>query len=267
MAQQGNRYTLAELVKMVSEDIDDPSFSRWQESEVERAIKRAVREAQGYWFEERTYEAGAYTAVTTRYKIPTYAVNVLEVWLDSPTAGEPRYLVPTRFWRREGNELVFLENFATYGGEDMHVIYTAHASNLLDIRAADGVTTDNVLTSVTSLFKTKGVRVGDEVVISAGSAAVNGTYYVEEVSTETSLRLDRDPGANEFALTFEVAYHTDVPIGYLGYFAMAYLYELAGRNRPGVEVEQIQSWASYYRQLADLELRKNGRRMRQVRRV
>jgi len=152
-------------------------------------------------------------------------------------------------WNIDNYELVFEQAFPKYDGQTLYIAYFVYPNNLLHLTAADGVVSGATLTSTTSTFSTYLVLPGDEVHITGDS----GHYYVKTVDSETQLTLHDSPTAGS-SKTFYVARYTDMPFTYLTYRAMAELYEMASRNKPGVEVEENMRWATYYRQLATREL-------------
>jgi hypothetical protein len=73
------------------------------------------------------------------------------------------------------------------------------------------------------------------------------------------LTLQKAPGTIGTGISYYVAEATDMPYEYLIVAALAELYEMASRNRPGVEVEECIRWSNYYRQLASDELKRQAR--------
>jgi hypothetical protein len=82
-----------------------------------------------------------------------------------------------------------------------------------------------------------------------------GEYYIREVVDTETWELDRAPGVADSGLDYTIGYTTTLPLMYLVNMTMAYLYEKAMRDRPGVVEESYIRFASYYRQLANQELK------------
>lgn len=263
---QGRIWDLVEINAEVAAHMDDVAHVRWTSAEIDRAIKAAVRASSHIWFEERVDSSHTYAIATQRYALPTTCENVLEIWFDPISANQPRKLVPMSTWRVEGRDLVFLNVYTLYAAKTMHIYHVVRPANLLDIGAADLATTlgSPTVTSATATWVADGVRPGDTFVITTGADA--GTYYVVSITNLTTIVLDTNMTANAAGVSFTIAQFTDLPFDYLVHFSMAWLFELAGRNRPGVEVADVVQWANYYRQLADLDLRRNARRPRPVKR-
>ena len=266
MTLKGRLWTLSELNTEVAAYIDDASYARWSSAEVDRAIKAAVRASSHVWFEERLDASHSYAIATQTYALPPACENVLEVWFAPISANQPRHLIPMSSWRVEGTDLVMQQIFTAYDTKAMYIHYMVRPANLLAIGQADGQSyTSTKFTSALSTFITHGVRPGDALVITSGADV--GTHYVAvivsntEVTLHAALTATAGPG-----ISFIVEQQTDLPFDYIMHFAMAWIYELAGRNRPGVEVSDVVQWANYYRQLADLDLKRNARRPRPVRR-
>lgn len=266
MTLKGRLWTLAELNAEVAAYIDDAAYARWASTEIDRAVKAAVRASSHVWFEERLDASHTYAIATQVYALPPACENVLEVWFAPITANQPRHLIPMSSWRVEGTNLVMQQIFTTYDTKTMYIYYVVRPANLLNIGLNDLGTSINspIVTSNTSSWILAGVRPGDTFVIMTGTCA--GTYYVKSITNLTTIVLNVNMIANTGGETFTIAKYTDLPFDYIMHFAMAWVYELAGRNRPGVEVSDVVQWANYYRQHADLDLRRNARRPRPVRR-
>ena len=263
---QGRIWNLVEINAEIAAHMDDISFVRWTSVEIDRAVKAAVRASSHIWFEERIDATHTYAIGTQRYALPLTCEDVLEVWFDPITASLPRKHVAMSTWRVEGRDLVFSHIYTTYDTKQMYIYYVVRPANLLDIGKADLATTitSATVTSATSSWILAGVRPGDTFVITTGADA--GTYYVVSITNLTTIVLDTLMTATAAGVSFTIAQFTDLPFDYLVHFSMAWLYELAGRNRPGVETADVVQWANYYRQLADLDLRRNARRPRPVKR-
>ena len=258
MTYTGNKWTLAQLESEVANFMDDASYARWSQDNVDEAIRAALRAAPPKWWEERIDDSNTYSEDDFRYDLPPACVSVEEVWFEPVDSDKPRYFVEPRFWRIEGEELVFTGSYSKYDGQTMYILYVVYPINLLTESKTNGgiaSTTTKDLTSSGSTFVTDGVKVGDAVVISESDYAGNGTYYVATVA-EATLTLHKAPGTAGTNLDFTVALYTDLPLTYVQYYSAAYLYELAARNRPGVEVDEYLRFSTYYRQLAEQELRK-----------
>jgi len=266
MALKGRLWTLAELNDEVAAYIDDIAHARWASTEIDRAIKAAIRASSHAWFEERLDASHTYGIATQTYALPPACENVLEVWFSPIVANQPRHLIPMSSWRVEGTDLVMQQIFTAYDTQTMYIHYVVRPANLLTIGAADLATTLNsaTVTSATATWVASGVRPGDAFIITTGADA--GTYYVVSITNLTTIVLNANLTANAAGESFTVAQQTDLPFDYIMHFAMAWIYELAGRNRPGVEINNVVEWANYYRQHADLDLRRNARRPRPVRR-
>jgi len=262
---KGLIWDLVEINREVAAYMDDVQNVRWSSADVDRAIKMAVRSAAFIWFEERIDDTNTYAVAIQRYALPVICENVLEVWLGPLTATDPKHFIPMSSWRVEGTTLVMQNVFTAYAGKTMYIYYIVRASSLIDGDRADGATnTDTSFISAGSDFVTNDVRPGDALVITSGADA--GTFYVVSVTNLTTLVLHKATTATAGALNFHIAHFTDLPHDYLVHFAMAWLFELAARNRPGVESADITQWANYYRQLTDLDLRRNARRPRAIKR-
>ena len=258
MALTGNLWTLAQLEIEVATFMDDASYERWAQATMAKAIRQALQNAGSRWFEERIDDTATYDSSTFRYTLPPICETVEEVWLEAWSSDRPRRFVVPTMWHIEGNELVFEEAYNRYDGQGLYLVYIVSPANLLTLPLTDGViasTTTTALTSATATLVSGGVRAGDAVIINKTDYAGNGTYYVVSVDSTTQLTLHKAPGTAGSSLTFNVAHYTDMPVSYIRCFAAAMLYEQAARNRPGVEVSEYLQLASYYRQLADRELK------------
>jgi len=262
MAKRGVLYTLGQIVDDLSIRLDDESDTRWTEAQKQLAVKVAVRRARGRWWEERLDDTNTYDDTTFRYSLPPACESVEALYFEPISSDLPRVFVSPSRWHIEGTTLVFDKPFHTYDGKTLYIHYLVYLANLLDVTANDGSISGNTLTSSGSTFVTDGVQEGDEVEISGDSG---GPYYVSSVDSETQLTLHKSPTAGD-SKTFYVARYTDMPYEYLIYAAMAELYEMAARNRPGIEVEENIRWATYYRQLADQALRSQARHPKPLRR-
>ncbi len=257
-----NKWTLAELKTEVAAFMNDTSYTRWSESDVERAINLAIRNAPPAWWEERIDDSHTYDMETFRYALPPACEAVEEVWFEPLDSSKPRKLVVPTSWHVEGNELVFTESYSKYDGQTLYMHYIVFPQHVTDIYGIDGkVGSDelDLLESASSSFITDGVRVGDSVLIEGAE------FFVKEVSGETELYLHKEASESGTSLTFYIARYTDLPIMYILYFAAAMLYEAAARNRPGVEVDENLRLSSWYRQLATQELNRQ-RKARKPRR-
>lgn len=262
---QGRIWDLVEINREVAAYMDDVANVRWSSAQIDSAIKFAVRSASHVWFEERVDDTNTYAVATVRYALPVICENVLEVWFASITVNDPKHFIPMSSWRVEGTNLVMQDSFSTYAGKTMYIYYIVRLSSLIDGDRADGATnTDTSFISAGSDFVTNDVKPGDALVITSGADI--GTFYVVSVTNLTTLVLHKATTATAGALNFHIAHFTDLPHDYLVHYAMAWLFELAARNRPAVESADITQWANYYRQLADLDLRRNARRPRAIKR-
>lgn len=260
MPRTSNSWTLAELVAQVEVLLDDSSNERWAEADIEAALRAAVRAGSFAWWEERLDSSQEFAVNTYGYDLPPACHRVLAVYFEPVTANNPRRFVTPNQWYEQDGKLYFQNKFAAYTTKDIFVEYMVHPSNLLDIDQTDGVLLESAatLTSAASTFVADGVREGDEVYIPSETPKL---YYVSSITSETVLVITPDP-TDGSTKTFYVAHYTDMPIDYLVNYAAGWLYELAGRNRPGVEVEVVTQWASYYAQKADLAMRRNAKRMK-----
>ena len=258
MAHLGNRWTLTQLKSEASLFMDDYGYVRWSETTYERAIRQAIQNAVPLWWEERLDDTNTYACDTFRYTLPPTCVSVEDVYFAPHSDNQPRRFVVPSSWHIEEESLVFNTKYTKYDGQTMYLIYVVYPSNLLSMQTEDGAIASDTtvaLTSATALFATSGVRAGDTVTISDGSWSANGDYYIRRVYSETQVDLHKAPGEARTDIRFYVAHYTDLPVTYVRYFVAAILYELAARNRPGVEVSEYLQLASYYRQLAERELR------------
>ena len=247
----GNKWTLPELVVLVSDFIGDSENVRWPVSVVERAIRDAIRAAPPKWWEERIDSFHTYESETFRYVLPPACVRVEEVWFEPLSSEKPRYFVVPSLWHIEEDQLVFSKPLPKYGGQPLYMLYVVHPSNLLDVSANDGIVSSGTLMSETGTFITDGVRAGDAVHFDND----NAEYYVKLVGTQHILLLDR-PATDGSEITYDIARYTDLPVTYIQNYAAAMLYENAARNRPGVEIDEALTLARYYRSLAEIELNK-----------
>jgi len=257
----GSTYTLATIVTDLSTRLDDSSHVRWTQAEKNLAVKTAIRLARGTWHEERLDDTNTYDSETYRYTLPVNCERILSVYFAPENSDEPRRLVVPSMYHREGNTLVFTLPYPYYDGNTMYISYIVYPNNLITCSASDGVVASTGLTSATSTFITSGVCVGDEVEITGDTG---GPYYVSSITSETVLVLHKAPTAGS-SKTFYIARYTDLPYEYLIFGAMGELHEMAARNRPGVEVEELVKWASYYRSMAEEVLKKQARHRSSVR--
>ena len=263
MALRGQRYTLTQLNTLLGGWVNDAADTRWTSAEKNSAIQSAILAARGNWEEERIDSSNTYDDETYRYDLPPACHRVLAVQFEPNDSDYPRYEISPGQWGVEGNELVFNYSYTNYDGHTMYIIYTALPTNLLTLSGVDGViasVTATALTSAASTFITNLTLIGDAVIITENNYAGNGTYYVKSVDSETQLTLDKAPGAAATALNFTVGQYTDMPLTYIKYASMAELYEMSFRNAPGLEIDSNIKMATYYRQLADNEIRKFSRR-------
>ena len=259
MALIGAKYTLATIATDLGTRLDDSTHVRWTLAEKCWAIKTAIRMAKGMWWEERLDDTNKYDADDFRYTLPPACVKVISVHFDETDL--PRYFVVPSKWHLEGNELVFTYSFNKYDGETMYIRYLVYPHNLLTVTAADGVIATTGLGSVTSTFVTSEVAEGDEVEVIGDTG---GPFYVSSITSNVALVLHKAPTAGA-GKTFHIARYTDLPYEYLIFGAMGELHEFAARNRPGVEVEELIKWATYYRQMARQVLSDQARHRTTVR--
>jgi len=255
MTKRGALWTQAELVADLGTRMDDASDVRWTAAQKQLGILSAIRRARGLWWEERLDDTQTYSQDTFRYDLPPVCEAVNEVYFEALSDEKPRYFVAPQLWHLEERTLVFDTRVSHYDGQTIYILYRVYPTNVLDVTAADGVAASTAFSSATSTFVTSKVRPGDEVEIVGDSG---GPYYVASITSETALVLHKAPTAGT-ELTFYVARYTDLPYEYLMYAAMSEMYEMASRNRPGVEVADNIRWASYYRQLSELKLRAQAR--------
>lgn len=253
MVLKNPKYTLSQVRTDVSIRMDDSSDVRWTAAQKNLAITSAIRKAAGQWWEERIDDSNTYVTTTFRYALPPACKSVECVHFAGSTSTSPRvWASPTR-WHIEDDYLVFDQAITAGNNRTMYITYLVYQANLLDISKTDGVASGTDFGSITSTFIASGVQIGDELEIEGDQG---GPYYVSGIEMPLVLNLHKAPTAAS-ALTFHVARYTDMPYEYLVYGAMAELYEMASRNRPGVEVEEQIRWATYYRQMAENELKKH----------
>jgi len=255
MTLRGTKWTLSEIETDLGVRIDDAGNTRWTSAQKQAAITAAVRKAASLWWEDRLDDTNTYADSTYRYNLPPACEAVKSVYFGPNSSDKPRYLVVPSRWHVEDDQLVFEKPFYSYNGNTIYLNYIVYRSNLLNCTADDGEASSTTFTSATSTFITDGVQEGNEVEISGDTG---GPYYVASVDSETQLTLHKAPTAGT-ELTFYVSRYTDLPYNYLVYASMAELYEMVSRNRPGVDIEHNIRWASYYRQLAEAELREKAR--------
>ena len=252
MAKTGSSFTLAAIQADLETRLDDTDNTRWSDAQMQLAIRAAVRKARTYWWDERLDDTNTYDYQEFRYSLPPACQGVEEVWLGDEDSTAPRWRVPARYYHVEHDELVFTESLTPHSGESLYIIYNAFPMNLLSLTGT-GTLVSNVMTDGSAAFSTNGVSVGDEVLLcSSASGAFVGTFYVKEDlahNTETTLALHKAPSVSG-SVTYYVAYYTSLPYEYLIYGAMAELYEMALRNRPGVEIKDYVELSTYYRQMA-----------------
>lgn len=264
MTLRGVQWTLAQLVADLRIRLDDASDVRWSSTQKALAVQSAIRRARGQWWEERIDDTNTYDADDFRYTLPAGCETIIAIYLEALDSTLPRFAVSPVLYHREGNELVIEQEIDDYDGQIMYIHYTVYPTNLLTCSATDGViasATAVALTSASQTFVTKGIREGDPIVINESGYAGNDTYYVVSIDSETQVTLHKAPGTTGSSLDYNVALYTDMPYEYLITASMAELYEMASRNKPGVEVEENIRWANYYRQLAADELRRQFRHM------
>lgn len=251
MTLKAPKYTLSQVRTDVSIRMDDSSDVRWTAAQKNLAITSAIRKAAGQWWEERIDDSNTYVTTTYRYALPPACKSVECVHFAGATTTVPRiWASPTR-WHIEEDYLVFDQAMTIGNNRTMYITYLVYQANLNGTIHTDGVAATTVISSATATFVTDGIQIGDEVEVDSDSAS---PYYVASVDSNTQLGLHKTPTAGT-GLTFWVAHYTDMPYEYLVYGAMAELYEMASRNRPGVEVEEQIRWATYYRQMAASELK------------
>lgn len=247
-----NKWTLAQLTTEVEYFLDDTSNERWTEAEIHRCIRDAIRLSTPLWYEEREDSSQTYDEDTFRYTLPPTCFEVEEVWFAALSDDLPRYFVVPNTWHVEDTYLVFTHKYSNYDGQTMYIRYTVRPQNLLTCSGSNGVVASgdlDALTATGETFITDGVLVGDVVELA------QGTFYVESVDSETQVTLDRD-GTAGTSLAYYVARYTDLPIMYIKYMTAALLYELSGRHRHGLTMEECVALARYYRALAMDDLRR-----------
>ena len=137
MTLKGRIWDLVEINAEVAAHLDDTAYSRWTTTQVDTAIKAAVRSAAHVWTEERIDTTHTYAINTQRYALPLTCESVLEVWFAPITANKPRKLVPISTWRVEDRNLVFQHVYNLYDTKQMYIYYVTHPANLLNVGAAD----------------------------------------------------------------------------------------------------------------------------------
>lgn len=266
----GEKWTLADLRVGISGALDDSANARWSATEVDDAIREAIRLGRQKWGDERVDDTQTYDDDDFRYDLPKGCEKVLFVYFAPISDTDPRHEVSPATWHQEGTELVFTRSYATYDQQTMYIHYLTFPANLLSISLADGAVATAVTTALTSAAATfttaPKVREGDEVIIYKAAYAGNGTYYVVSIDSATQLTLNKAPGAIGATLTYYVAHYTDMPYTYLKFQAMAELYQLDARNRPGRNVEERLRWAAWYDAKADRAMRDMLRKRRALRR-
>jgi hypothetical protein len=264
MTRRGTVWTLATLNTDIGVRLDDAAHTRWTSAQKDVAIKSAVRHARGKWWEERIDSTVTYSQDDYRYDLPVACEVVEAIYFEPTSSDDPRHFAPPTSWHVEGSELVFTSRFSDYDGQTMYLHYLVYPANLLTVTAADGVVATGglSLTSATATFVTNGVLPGDEIELPADTG---GPYYVSSVTSNTVLVPHKAATAGS-TLTYHIARYTDLPYEYLIFGAMAELYEMSSRNRPGVEVEESIRWATYYRQMAEVSLKQQARHAKPQRR-
>lgn len=258
----GNKYTLAQLAADLDTRMNDAADTHWTQAQKNLAIQTALRNAEGQWWDERIDDTNTYSTDGFRYTLPPICQGVEAVYFEPMSSDEARGFVVPSSYHIEGDTLVFSKKSYNYDGQKMYIVYLAYPTNLLTLSGTNGAiatTTTKALTSSAETFLTKGTRVGDAVIINESGYAGNGTYYVASVDSETQLTLHKAPGTVGTSLDFTVAQYTDMPYEYIINAAMAEMYEMALRDRPGVEVTKYVQFATYYRELAQQALRKHAR--------
>lgn len=265
----GDKWTLADLTTALASNLDDASHTRWASTLKATAIREAIREARGYWWDERVSTRHTYDDDDFRYDLPLACEKVVAVWFEPTDSSLPRYQIPNDWWYQDRTELVFVKSFTKYDGQQMYIHYLSFPTTLLTLSLTDGAvasTTTRALTSATATIISAGVRAGDSIIINETGYAGNDTYYVDSVDSTTQVTLDRAPGTIGTNLDFTVALYTDVPYNYLMYFSMAWLYEVSARNKPGRDIDELLKLAAYYRALAARDLEQKSRMARSMRR-
>ena len=252
-----NKYSLAELNTQLALYIKDVVHIRWTVTDLNFAIRQALMEAHGRWWEERVAQ-DTYIYTTDFYDLPPACVNVEEVWFaDSTAPTAMAKFVPPSAWCHSVGYLQFTKRFPAYDGYWFFMVYRAYPTNLLTLTHADGVIAAGALTVLTSAlgdFINQGVREGDAY-FQGSLPGVGMDGYVREVRNATTLELDRAQTAGA-GMTYWIAPFTEVPYMYIMYQATANLLELGSRNRPGVTIDESLRLATYYRQLADNEIKR-----------
>lgn len=268
MALTGALWTLSQLNSFVDTAISDGGNVRWTSAEKDTAICAAILSAHGYTWEERIDSEHTWDMNTQRYAVPAGCVSVREIYFeDRRGSGYPRkFIVPTS-WSVEGTTIVFSarSRYRKYQGVTMYITYNVYQGHLLNIGAADLVTTANdaTVTSATGDWLTKAVLIGDSFEIIGGADA--GIYFVSSVTNGTTIELHTELTANAVAQVFRIAYYTNLSAIYVNYYAMSELYELAARNRPGVEIDETLRLAAWNKQLAQVELERIRKRPKGIR--
>lgn len=268
MPLTGVLWTLSQLNDFVAAAIDDTADARWTSAEKDAAIRAAILSAHGYTWEERINSEYTWDIDTQRYAVPAGCVSVREIYFeDRRGSGYPRKFIVPSSWSVEGTTLVFSarSRYRRYAGQTMYITYHVYPVNLLNVGAADLVTTADsaTVTSATATWVTDGVQVGDPFEIIGGSDA--GTYFVSSIINNTIIVLHTELTTGAAAQTFRIAYYTNLPIIYIKYYAMAELYELAARNRPGVEIDETLRLSAWNKQLAQVELERMRKRPKGIR--
>jgi hypothetical protein len=262
MVLRGQLWTLAQLNSRLDTAIDDSSDLRWSSAQKDTAIKTAILSVGPKWLEERIDDTNTYSDDTYRYNMPPACYRVISLAFSDPNDGM-RYSVNPTTWHVEGSEIVFTYEYEKYDGETMYILYHVLPSNLLTLSmttAAVASIITKALTCAGETFITKGVLVGDPVIINEGSYAGNGTYYVASVDSETQVTLHKAPGTIGTNLDCTIAQYTDLPIDYVIAKSKAELYMLTVMNAPGQEIDTNIKLASYHEQLANAILQKRERR-------
>jgi hypothetical protein len=246
-----NRYTLAEVEASLSRQLQDEAHDQWPQAIKIEAIVNAVRDSDGFWFEERVDDTHTYSTSIFEYALPPGCVSVEDV--EMVVSGKLVY-VSREAWAVSNGRLRFPRPLPTHSGRNIRVTYIAHNNNVTEVSGSDGVIASSELSSSSSKFVTHGVRRGDPVTVGGST-----TYIVSSVISETKLELWGSPVPGS-GLSFVVAPDTDLPWEYLVDKSLAFLYEWAARNVPGVDEDNYIRWSSYYRQLAAQEIREKAKR-------
>lgn len=255
-------WTLSAIVSDLEIRLDDVTNTRWSDAQMQLAVKAAVRKSAGQWWDERVDETHTYEDDTFRYSLPPACQMVEEVWF-AAEADEPYWQVSSRFWHTEAGQLVFTEPFSKYSGNTMRIVYLVYPNNLLT-STGSGSVSDDTLVDFDATFLTDGVCPGDSVLFySSGGTFIEECYVADAGPTNTNITLALHPTPSfSGACTYYLAYYTDLPYEYLVYGAMAELYEMSLRNRPGVEVRDAIELATYYRQMAEDRIIKQRKRQK-----